>query len=322
MSVLKFISYQLGKDVTLTREEALEGIEFEANRFCGAYRNNRGDYCKQHYQIAYKIPAEFASDREFMLKAVGINGAMLQSASEELQRDKELILIAADHCIKYNLHIPEEYFSDREFMLKLVSLHGMFLKEYKTFDREMFFIAVKNDSEAVGVIKQYGESYGDYLKNRDFVTELIQANPLAIKYVDDCFRDDDELVFLAAAKLYLAFECASRRLRNDDTFIRKLLKVNPMCLAYAPRSYKEDKDLVFELMEIHPYCYRYVKGELLNDVDLAILAINKNLKLYQYVAGNIISNKKFLAELKRLAENDVENQRYWKLQFDLIEKKW
>lgn len=315
MSIAKFLDFQLGKDVTLTKEEMIEGIRFDVEHSGAVYRRYDGKYCRTQWYSPCKIPEEFADDREFMLEAVKLNGALLSNASERLKADRELILIAAQKCSPLNLKIPQEYFSERDFMLKLLAVNGSFLDKYPVFDKELILTAVKNDAQA---LKYVHYKFFDEFLSKDLTLEIVSVNGRALQYVYGPFKDDEDAVFAAVSQHYRAFEFASARLKNNADFLVKVLYTNPSCLAYAPQEYRENRLLIEKLMDINPYCYRYVKGKLKTDADLAIRAVKENLDLYDFVDLSVKRSKKFITALKSIVPSSEINSEYWQYQFKLL----
>lgn len=299
-----------GKDIKELKEKALKDIKWYLDNSYGVYRSG-GYYHKTPpmYGMVPPLPEELLDDREFAEEAVAINGAVLWELSPRLKTDKELILLAAERCNYIDVKVPEEYFDDREFMLRLVAVQGFFLSKYKTFDKEIIFAAVRNDYDAAAYIRSYDWGLMD---DPEFVRELVAVSGRTIKYANERFRDDEEMVLLSLNS-YRAFEFASSRLRNDEAFIQKAIERNPSCVAYAPMSYRTDREYMMKLIRIHPYVYRYVKGSLVYDVDLALFAVSKDHTTISFVGRDVFKRSSFVDGVVEIANNSHADVREYLL---------
>ncbi len=309
----------------MTKEEALEYIAFQAEHDCFATKRAGKIYIKRVVSVPSNIPKEYFCDREFVEKAVKINGMTLALAPEELQRDKELILAAAKQCgspsFYFYLKLPSELKADFEFMQKLLTLNGSFLKQidfdwatpFSDGEKQLILTAIKQNYEVAEHIRIAGNFA--FNNDKDFVLAAIQTDGRTLKFVGDNFRDDEDVVLAAASNTYRAFEYASYRLRTDENFILKLLDINPSCLAYAPRAMRENRALIERLFAIHPYVYRYAKGKIKLDIDFAVRAIRSDSTLCEFIERKVWDSKIFTEGLKALISDrswDRKNYEYLK----------
>lgn len=269
------------------------------------------------------IPEKLRDDREFMLRAVKINGEALHDASERLKRDKELILLAAKDCEWFMFDIPEEHLKDRKFVLALLSENGMFLwtvksKQKGPLDGELIKTAVRQNFEAARFVKPLYFDEKNPMCDKKFVLELVKISGRTLQYAYEPFRDDEEVV-LEAVTSYRAFEFASNRLKHNEDFLVRVLDKNPSCLAYAPARYREDKTLVAALMKKHPYVYRYAKEDIRLDFALAVEALSGDVRIYSYVPKKLRESKRFLDEIERLIEEGVFSDEDAKYLRDCVE---
>lgn len=272
------------------------------------------------------IPEEFAAEKEFMLKAVEINGESILQASDELKRDGDLILAAAKEISPIFLEIPKELLGDRNFVLRLLCRNGLFFgiavkckKEY-AFDKDMILTAVKQNFEAARYVKPRFFDEDNPMCDKNFVMELVGENGRALSFVYPPFRDDEEVV-LAAAKNYRSFEFASVRLKNDEKFLMRVLDINPSCIAYAPIEYRKNKTLIAELMKKHAYVYRYAREDAKNDLNMALEAVKSDGRVFEYVPKKLRESAEFTERLKECIESHTvkkEDEEYLKEEIDWI----
>mmetsp|Transcript_237 Transcript_237/g.764 ORF Transcript_237/g.764 Transcript_237/m.764 type:complete len:439 (-) Transcript_237:361-1677(-) len=80
------------------------------------------------------------------------DGKTLRKVSPELQKDREVVLTAAQSCIDALAYAPQELWSDREFVLAGVQLSGLALQHASCelrADREIVIVAVRNHGGAL-----------------------------------------------------------------------------------------------------------------------------------------------------------------------------
>ena len=102
-----------------------------------------------------------------MLKAVARDGNRLRNVSEELKRDRDIVLTAVTNCLdSWALrYASDELKQDREFMLKAVARSGQAL-EYASEE-------LKRDLEIVlTAVKQILVHYGMHQKNSITIENL------------------------------------------------------------------------------------------------------------------------------------------------------
>lgn len=134
--------------------------------------------------------------------------------------------------VKYHNFIIEDsqqkLFDDEELMRKLIDEDGYIFK----FASER----LKDNREFV---KYAVSSVGMLLSG---ISDVKSASPL--EYVHERFRDDKEIVLVAAEEDSDALRYASSRLKNDRDFVIKMIKLNPISLKYADPKFYNDKEVV------------------------------------------------------------------------------
>ncbi len=334
-----------------TKEEFLKFMRFEKENDYGIERITV-DHVQQYIKIPLhcasvpEIPDAWRGDREFITEAVKINGDVLAQASEELQRDRQLYLLAAETCNHYgNLPpIPAAWKSDREFVSAAPQKNDGVLKQAaaqndnvyeKTepsdegnADREFILKLLSVDGRFLYRI--YGRCVSADAADMELVRAAISQNhSVATIFSYDALHNrdfvkqlvnihgrvleyvapqfrDDEELVYDAVVTYRAFEFASNRLKNDEAFLMKILDKNPSCIVYAPVKYREDRALMERLIAVHPYVYRYVKGDLQTDLSLALYALKKDVGVYDFVRGALNNNARVKEILRETAYDETK----------------
>lgn len=168
------------------------------------------------FSYAYNVISDnLKNDKEFMLKAINIDGNIQMYASPELKQDKDIAITA-------------------------VSKFGWNLQEFPTFqaDKDVVMTAALKNINAL----QFASK--ELLADKDFMFELIQKNPLALKYdINALYCDNVEVVKAAVKQNSEALQHASYRIMTNPS----LLEDKPLSLddklAHAANMRKENDNV-------------------------------------------------------------------------------
>lgn len=72
-----------------------------------------------------------------------------------------------------------------------------------------------------------------FLKNYEIVLEAVKQNGLALEFADSVFQDDEDLVLDAVKRDGLILQFASERLKNTPRIVLAAMKQNPKARAFA-----------------------------------------------------------------------------------------
>ena len=72
---------------------------------------------RNHACLFNDLPEELQNDRDFVLKAVEVNGAIYEYLSDELKEDEEIAIMALNNYLESFRHLPDELF-DNERVVK------------------------------------------------------------------------------------------------------------------------------------------------------------------------------------------------------------
>lgn len=112
---------------------------------------------REDYQ---KIPNEFWSDKDFVLKAVNIKSIIFDQISDNLKKDREVVLAAIkNHTSSYYIdYLDNSFIEDKKFVLEALKLNKKFLILFRDNYSEIIEKLIE-DNEIFDLIKK-GEVRG------------------------------------------------------------------------------------------------------------------------------------------------------------------
>ena len=246
---------------------------------------------RNHACLFNDLPVELQNDRDFVLKAVEVNGAIYEYLSDELKEDEEIAIMALNNysCECYT-HLPYELFDNEKVVEAAIKNDGLGAKvlwcvsDRLKDNKDIVMLAV---SRSTGVEFFYEDRPDDGYTYND-----------ALCYASERLRDDKDVVLLSVENNPDSLESASARLQNDYEVVLTAVKGNAHALKYASEDLRGNKELVLiaansyfssiydyydeglggeeleEAVNIEDSILPYISDELKNDRDV-ILAIVK-----------------------------------------------
>jgi len=171
---------------------------------------------------------------------VGVNGAALAYASEDLQSDREVVLAAVAQDGLALQHASRHFASDREVVLVAVRSCGLALqfasREYLE-DKEIVLAAVRQNGLALNFAGP-GVS-----ADRSVVQQALLQNEWTLQFASDEVRSDADFVFEALQRNPNSFGGASLELRSDKMMALRALRLQPNTAIFVvPRTLPQDPD--------------------------------------------------------------------------------
>ena len=171
------------------------------------------DYLKKEADKSLK------SDREFILAALKISTDSFPFASKKLRSDREIVLAAVKDC-GYNLQ-----FADKKMQS----------------DREIVLAAVMNDDVSNPDCAFFHADVRFKLYDREIVLAAVRQKGKVLKFADEKFKSDREIVLTAVSQVTEGFSrdsggytlaWAGKELMNDMEIIFASFKSTPKALKY------------------------------------------------------------------------------------------
>lgn len=308
-----------------TKEEFLKFMRFEKENDYGVKRITV-DHVQQYIKIPLhgasvpEIPEAWRSDREFITEAVKINGDALAQASEELQRDKDLYLLAVGTCNSYRAlpPIPVEWKSDRKFISEALQKNGSVLEQASAelkSDREILMqVASKNDDTYRGA-----ELSEELKADKEFLLKLLSVDGrfLFRIYEGKVMPDevDMDLVRAAISQNYSVVSIFSYQALGDRDFVKQLVNIHGRVLEYVAPRFRDDEELVYDAVVTYR-AFEYASNRLKNDEAFLMKILDKNPSCIAYAP---VKYREDRALMKKLIDVHPYVYRYVKgdLQKDL-----
>ena len=213
------------------------------------------------FSCDFQIFAErYKNDREVLFRAAEKVGSVLIYASEELLRDRELVLAAVRTC---GAIICSHFLSSSEEG-KIKAL------EYAIKDREIVLAAIRSDGWN---LRLYSAS-NDLKNDKELVLAAVRKDSNNFQYASASLRDDPD-VFLASLESenpIPSLEFASPRLRSDINIVLASIREFPSSLRHASKELKANKIVVTAALKNSTEFPDYMTSkELRQDEDLLAL---------------------------------------------------
>lgn len=238
------------------------------------------------------LPEELQKDRDFVLKALELNGAIYPFLSDELKKDEKIAIISINNYPDSYRDLPYELL-DNEVVIEEAIKNNQFGAEvlHHASDR----LKDNKDIVMLAVSKSTGvEFFYEYRPEAGYTYND------ALCYASERIRDDKDVVLLSVENNPDSLESASARLQNDYDVVLTAVKGNAHSLKYASEELRGNKELVLiaansyfssiydyydeglggeeleESVNIEDSILEYISDKLKNDRDVILAIVNNN----------------------------------------------
>jgi hypothetical protein len=174
-----------------------------------------------------KVRNELTADREFMMTVLKQDGGpMLRLVPEPLRRDRELLLEALAHGMRFRF-CPTQYQTDPTFLVAAVTRKSeIYFEMNRTLQAvtEIALAAVTSSDSTPAVHQRAMETVPSLKSDRNVVLALSARGDASFlkdffTEADAVFKDDKEIMMTAVARDSKLFPYASARLRADPDML-------------------------------------------------------------------------------------------------------
>ena len=187
--------------------------------------------------------------------------------SDELKKDKDIILIMLDFDGSLADSFPPSLLEDREFMLDAIGV------------RDLVFYFLKDSP---------------FVKDREFVLEAAKRNGRILSWVDPSFKNDREIV-LEAIISHPYNAMSYPKFMEDRDFVLSAVKREPLVFPYAT-SFLDDKEIALEAVKGDAYELVQASERLKNDKDVVLEAIKKDVFVFDLIPPELKKDREIVKE--------------------------
>jgi len=124
-------------------------------------------------------------------------------------------------------------------------------------------------------------------RNKDFMLELVQANPRAINFLDN------KLMLKAIKRDVGVLAYISSNFASDYKFWVQALSVVVKALRYAPSEMLKDYEFWPQALSVDVKALRYAPSEMLNDYEFWPQALSVDVKALRYAPSEMLNDYEF-----------------------------
>ena len=228
------------------------------------------------------LPEELQKDRDFVLKALEVNGAIYLFLSDELKKDEKIAIISINNYPESYRHLPYELL-DNEVVIEEAIKNNQFGAE--VLDHASDRLKDNKDIVMLAVSKSTGVEFFYTVRPEKGYT----YND-ALCYASERLRDDKDVVLLSVKNNPDSLESASARLQNDYDVVLTAVKGNAHALKYASKELRGNKELVLiaaksNFSSIYDYYDQGLGGEELE------YAVNIEDSILPYISDELKNDR-------------------------------
>jgi hypothetical protein len=284
----------------------------ERHKFVWTYQLNKKSTEKQilstitYIDYAYrisKVNINFLTNKKFLLKALKINGAILNYLEPRFRADKEMVmaalyndpvkvkglgpymfwdsiddklkededvLLAACRSNSSFSYIPPRLLDNRKFILKCAKINGYILQNI----------------------------HKKFCDDEEIVTAAVKNSGFCLKYASERLRNNKKIALTAISKFGHGFEYISEELKADKKLITRCLKKSDNPFEYLNEK-DRDNDYFASLACYHNgYAIQFASERIRDNKIIALYAVNSNSFSYNYLSKRLKKDKEIIKAYK------------------------
>ena len=177
----------------------------------------------QSYTSLYSADHRLLNDKNFMQKVLKIQPYAIQLASNDLQNDRSLLL----ECVKNNgstFRLMQKFWDDEEILFEA-------LKNINSKERLDYLIYIISPNK--------------WLRNFNFLKNVIRFNHLLFNYLPDYVCNDNDLVIDILKDNYKIFPILCDTCRNDFEIVRIAIQRDPKMISDISNDLKQNQEVIW-----------------------------------------------------------------------------
>ncbi|KAG2382100.1 hypothetical protein C9374_005892 [Naegleria lovaniensis] len=279
----KFTLQQAGKKKWLLNRE----LKYE-NFFPVEFMNDQ-EFVLNHiekfgYGLGYTSP-HLTEDRDFMLKAVQLNGGYaLGYASESIRNDKQVVLKAINQTNGNALRGVHSAVLQREVALAAVQQNGEALQFVQStdwiYDKVIIFEAIKQNKKALRWVP------AGFLQDPDFMLKALKIIFPEFGALESFDYANKAIMIKVVQEFGLLLEFASNDLKHDRDIILNAVRNDGDALKLATW-WSHDKEIALIAVKNNGYALEHVSNDLRRDRNVVLEAVKQNGNALQFASNDL-----------------------------------
>lgn len=279
-------------------DEAYNFFKFSVGHHPGA--EERVKYMDSFFECLEKLATDrralrtfdfrLRSDKQFVRRAVEIQGFVLDYVCDDFKLDEELVFEAVRQNYYALQFASPALRGNKEFLSRLlrttdwaengiigtvnpprwVTVGGGWMLEFASSklqgDYDVASLAVTQS----GCALQFAST--KLKNNKDLVAIAVSQDGLALEFASESLRGDTDVVSAAIAQNASAMLFAADALRGDPAFVLSAMRRSSFALRYATRELRENRDFILEAIKQDGLAVRWAYEKLRVDPDLLLEA--------------------------------------------------
>ena len=237
-----------------------------------------------------KIPKEFWSDKDFVLKAVKKKGSSIDYADASLKNDKEIVISAIKQSSFAIDYIGDDIKKDKDVLLEIIAQKGadsikLIDEKYKS-DKEVILKLLHCKKDTL-LLSLDGEKESDpikfmseeFLKDEQILEAALQNQWLELDKVDSQLITKN--IAKAAMKKKENFDKLEDKFKNDPDIVLEALKNentwgDSEIFKKLNGGLKSNKEFLIKAVNIIDGIIDQISDDLKKDKDIVLSAVSKN----------------------------------------------
>jgi hypothetical protein len=209
------------------------------------------------------LPIEFTDDEDLVHKCIKINPSSYSVASKRIRDNREFAYQLINESINISEYLSKELKSDPVFIKYACKKSITYLEHtsYQLKNDKKFILEIQHIFNETKLYDNYGQK-DEYL---DFLDDDLESSILWNKE-DKNNQINEE--FLDYNKLACSIKFASKELKNNQKFIKKIIKLQPKSIEFISEHLKKDIVFLKKCLKTNPEIYSYLLKSLQENNEL------------------------------------------------------
>jgi hypothetical protein len=259
-------------------------------------------YIEYAYRIS-RVNIKFLTNKNFLLKASKINGAILNYLEPRFRADKEIVMAALyNDPIKLRGLGPHMFWDsiddklkeDKDVLLASIRANSMFKHVPQRFlnDREFILKCAKIN----GNILQYISK--EFCDDEEIVTKAVKTNGFSLEYASERLRNRKKIALAAISKFGHGFQYISDELKSDKVIVTTCLTKSDDAFRYLNEEDRDNEYFASLACYRNGYAIQFASERIKDNKKIALYAVNSNPFSYSYLSKKLKKDKEIIKAYK------------------------